>query len=356
MKTLDDLTPEIRAKIPEYKSRCVDDLYSGKEYENFDRGMSTRYVEKVYELAGRDKPIVIFADNPTEYKRKFRMLHNPEIEAFVSSLYEKKNASTNEDDDFDIEFESLNEADYEIDNTIPIKSHYLFLCSTYHRVYLMWYKFIQDEFNIDHSNKETLNWLYENANNNISRIYTTEHYVLVLRMPKFIRRNDVGFHSVDGYAIEWEGYGMYYINGRKLPAEVFEGVINKTYTFDEFTKEENEDIKASVITLIEEKFGADELMKFLNATIVDEQTIDHTSGHSEVVKLWKTKEKYEFLSDINGVPDQPYAWLELKCPTTGSIYLISTSPHFTDAIECCKFHRPQSIPMELKYDFNNFNN
>lgn len=355
MKTLEDFTPEIRAKIDTYKSRCVDDLYSGVEYENYDRGMLIGYIEKIYELVNRPKPIVIIADDPLDYKKKFCLLQNEKVMEEVNSLYEKKN-DENVDGDMDILFEDINSSNYDVDYDIKIKSHYLFLCGTYHRVYLMWFKFIQDEFKIDHSNKETLDWLYENANNNISRIYATSMYVLVLRMPKYIRRNSVGFHNVDGYAIEWPNYGLYYVNGRKISKEVYDAVINKTYTLDDFINESNEDIKAAVISIIEEREGHEGLIKFLNASIVDEQSINHTSGHSEIVRLWKTKESYSFLSDINGDSNVPYAWLELKCPTSGSIYLIATSPHFTDAVECCKFHRPESIPMELKYDFNNFNN
>ena len=35
MKTLNDLTPEIRSKIQEYKDHCVKDLYSGKEHQEW---------------------------------------------------------------------------------------------------------------------------------------------------------------------------------------------------------------------------------------------------------------------------------------------------------------------------------
>jgi len=355
-KTLDDLTPEIRAKIPLYKEKCVKDLYSGVEYDNYNREMLVRYIEKVYEIAKKDKPVIVVADDPIDYARKFKLLHNDKTLEAINTIFLRKN---NPEVSVGIE-----EEEQQVDailkvgtpEDVEIKSHFLFLISTYHRVYLMWYKFIQDEFGIEHKNKELLDWLYANANNNISRCYFTTMYVLVLRMPRFIRRNSVGFHNIEGPAIEWPNYGMYYVNGRKMTKALYEAVSNKTYTFDEFINETNEDVKANVITLIQEKFGNEELMVFLNATVVDEQQIQHSSGHSETVKIWKTKETFSFLSDIDGNPDQPYAWLELRCPSSGSIYLIPTSPHFKDASEACKFHRPQSIPNELRYDFTTFNN
>jgi hypothetical protein len=350
MKTIDDLTPEIRENIQKYKDLCINDLYSGKEYSNFDRKKTTEYIEKIYSIIKRDKPVIIIANNPNDYKKKFAMLQNEKVQEIVYKIYLKKNNKGNDQINLDV----LKNIDINYD--IETKSHYLFLCSTYHRVYLMWYKFIQDEFKISHKNEEILNWLYDNSKNNISRCYFTQTYVLVLRMPKYIRRNKIGFHSIDSPAIEWENYGMYYINGRKLPENIFKKIINKEYTFDEFIQLKNEDIKASIISLITEKFGDNELMKFLDAKIIDEVTINHSSGYSEIIKLWNTNEKFSFLSDINGNSNQPYCWLELKCPSTGSTYLISTSGHFKSAIDACKFHRPKEIPMELKYDFNSFNN
>jgi len=343
MKTLEDLTPEIKAKIPMYKERCTKDLYSGVEYDNFNPEQSTAYVDKLYEICGFEKPVVIFADDPNDYKKKLKELEKGKKLQKVYEQYLKKNNLENDGTVFE-------NCKYEN------KSHWLFLCSSYHRVYLMWYKFIQDEFQIDHKNKDILNWLYENANNNIARCFFTKMFVLVLRMPKYIHRNAIGFHSIDGGAIHWPNYNMYYINGRRIPEDLFLKTINKELTFDEFIKLTDENVKGSLITLMKEKFGNEYLMAFLNAKVIDEQTINHSSGYSEVVKLWHTNEKFSFLVDINGVENQPYSWLELHCPSTGSMFLIDTSAHFDNAIEACKYHRPQQIPAELKYDFNEFNN
>jgi hypothetical protein len=351
MKTLEDLTPEIRAKIDEYKKRCVADLYSGVEHENFNRRQSIEYIEKIYDIAKLKKPIVFFAEDPNDYAKKFRQIHaQVNLDAIVKA-YEAKNENGEFPDlENDIKLSDESAPDVEV------KSHYLFLCSSYHRVYLMWYKFIQDEFKIDHKNVDTLNYLYENANNNIARAYFTQSFVLVLRMPKYIRRNNVGFHSVDHPAIEWPNYGMYYINGRRIPQDIFTAVLNKTYTFSEFNSLTDEDIKAIIVSMIIEKHGNDYLKEFLNASVVDEQVIEHSSGYTEMVKLWKTNEVYPFLCDINDNPNQPYAWIELICPSSGAVYLIDTSAHFTNALDACKFHRPNSIPMELSYNFNEFNN
>ena len=231
MKTLNDLTPEIRNKFSIYKEKCIKDLYSGNEYNSFNRKTSVNYIEKIYEICKFKKPVIIFAEDPIDYIKKLNELNEPKTLDNIYKIYLRKNKLTANNKE---KFSKIN---------IVNKSHYLFLCSAYHRVYLMWYKFIQDEFQIEHKNKEILNWLYENANNNITRCYFTKLFVLVLKMPKYINRNNIGFHNINGGAIEWENYKMYYVNGRKLSEELYNKTINKTLTFNEYIKIIDENIK-----------------------------------------------------------------------------------------------------------------
>ena len=226
----------------------------------------------------------------------------------------------------------------------------------YARVYFMWYKFIQDEFNLKTSKGEDLDWFHQNSINNISRCYFTKGYVLVLKTPDRIRRNATSLHSTNSPAIDYKGYGMYYVNGRRLEKDMFEKCLHSKLSFEEFLAIDNEDVKACIITMIKENRGNEGLLEFLGAECVDSRKIVHNSGHLEEVKLFKTKDKYEFLQDRYGNFNQPYAWTQMQCPSTGQTYLIDTSADFTDAIESMKFHRPEPVPFELDYNFSIFNN
>jgi hypothetical protein len=355
---INDLTEEIKAKIPAYKERCVVDLYSGNEWDNFNPQKSESYIDKIYEIAGKKKPVVIFSDDPLEYKKKYIAIQNSNI---INKIHETFVVKNQENGDVTSLYNELHEListykENDNDKNIEVKSNYLYLCSLYSRIYLTWYKFIQDEFNVEHENKELLDWLYENANNNIARCYFEEEYVLVLKTPKYIRKNNGTLHSTKEAAIDWPNYKMYYINGRRISEDLFNKTLNNTLTFEEFMSIDNDDVKANIITMIKENDGNEKLMNFLDAKVVDEQKIEHSSGHVETLRLWKTNKSFEFVNDINGNTNQPYAWLEETCPSTGSVYLIDTSAHFENAIDAAKFHRPQFIPTELKYDFNEFNN
>ena len=370
MKTLKDYTPEIKAKIPFYKDKCVKDLYSGKEYEEWKKEYTIEYVEYLYELANREKPVVIIADTIYEYKTFYNLLFNDKLNKeyteMVSLLWEMRNKK-----DYNKSLGTVSSLSTEIETKLDAqfaegvdlkdldtpKYHYLFLCSEYSRGYLMWYKFIKDEFQIECSKGKELDKLYDLVHKaNIAKGFFCEKVVLILRMPKKIIRNEIGFHSTSSEgAIQYDDQKMFYINGRKMESWVFEKYFTGKLKFEDFAKETNEDIRAGIITLIKENEGNEGLLKFLNAVEVDTKVVKHTDDYQETLKIYQTKEKYEFLQNSKGESNQPYAWIQMKCPSTGQIYLIDTCPTFTDAVECAKWHRPKEVNLSIPYVWQSAN-
>lgn len=185
-------------------------------------------------------------------------------------------------------------------------------------------------------------------------VYEFEKFVFAIQPPQNISRNEEGqLHNVTGKAVEFsDGVGYYYVNGREMPDHIFEQEL----TFEKFQQERNEDIKAGMVTIIKERDGNEGLLKFLKAEMVDEKHVKHSEDYSEVIRLYKTSEVFSFLQDRHGNMGQPYCWLEIKCPSTGSTYLIDSSADFTDALEAAKFARPTFVPQELTYQWANFAN
>ena len=493
-KTLNDLTPEIRAKIPEYKEKCIRDLYNGTEHNNWKRKDTVEYIEKVYSLAKQSqKPVVIIADTPTQYKIFYNLLFNEKLNKkytklvnIIHAVKNKQKKSTQEklhselgselgselrseldselvselrselaselgselgselaselDSELDSELgselgsELRSELDSELDselaselrselyselrselgselyselrseldselgselyseldselhselaselgieldselgseldselysdklkNAISAKYHWLFLNSEYTRVYLMWYYFIHKELKLPLTkNSENLKWLYEKVNSSqVARSFYCKKVVLVLKMPSAIIRNEIGFHNIDGQAIQYANESMYYLNGRKMPKWVFEDYKSGTLTFAKFNTETNEDIRAGIITFIKEKEGNEGLMKFLQAKCIDEQIVVHEGGYTETLKLYRTDKKFPELQNRKGQYNQPYQWIEMKCPSTGQIYLIDTCPTFNNVVDCAKWHRPKIVPIELPYCWESAN-
>lgn len=366
MKNLSDYTEEIKSKINIYKDKCVNDLYNGTEHSLWKREYTVNYINYIYKLSNeKDKPVVVIADNIIEYKLYFNLLfnelYNKKSTKIINSVHKIINDPNSSSEDISnsekLILDLKNDLSHMKTNLIKAETHYLFICSEYARVYLMWFKFIKDEFKLSTSVEEKLDWLYDNVNkSNMAKAFFCKNIVLVLRMPKKIKRNSVGFHSVDNEgAIIYDNQKLHYINGRSIPNWVFDKYFSKTLTFEDFVNEDNEDIKAGIITLIKENEGNEGLIKFLDAIKVDEQIIHHANNYSETMILYKTKSKYSFLKDSKGNTDVSYAWLSMNCPSTGSNYLIDTCPTFTDVLECAKWHRPNQINSKIPYFWQSAN-
>lgn len=350
-KTISDFTQEIKNKIPIYQDRAIKDLYSGKEYNQWKRKDTVEYIEKIYELAGEKKPVVIIASSIEEYKLYYNYIFNSTAyDAKIEHLFDVKNNGVK------LNKKLLKATAPTITNMIAVQYHYLFIASEYSRVYLMWYKFIKDEFKLETSKAEILDWLYEKVNKaNIAKAFFCEKVCLVLRMPMKINRNDNFLHcTTNEGAIVYPDKKYHFLNGRAMPEWVFNKYFSKTLSFDDFNNEKNEDIRGGIITLIKENEGNEGLLKFLNADLIDQQTITHDNGKKETLKYYKTKEKYSFLLDSKGNNNVSYAWLEETCASTGQTYLIDSCPSFTNAVEAAKFHRPKGIPKSLDYNWKLF--
>lgn len=64
MKTIDDFTPEIQAKIPEYIRNGIEGVFDGQRYNSFDLEKAKAAVKWNYEFCGYKEPMVIACENP----------------------------------------------------------------------------------------------------------------------------------------------------------------------------------------------------------------------------------------------------------------------------------------------------
>jgi len=183
-----------------------------------------------------------------------------------------------------------------------------------------------------------------------SWFWTYENYCFVSDRPKEIHFNEnVRLHNVKGPSVSWiDGYEMYSINGREMPRWIFDKFSAGTLTKEDFIKEENEDIKAGIYELIESK-GEGSMLSFLGANEVDKKTFVHPNGDLEEMILYKTTEKFSEEVDLNGVSPSPLAWIRMSCPSTGQNYLIPSDGSFVTCEEAAKFARPEFVPKDLPY-------
>jgi hypothetical protein len=145
-------------------------------------------------------------------------------------------------------------------------------------------------------------------------------------------------HNINGPAIRFkDGYDVYAIHGRILPSWIWE--TKDTITKEQFINEKNAEIRAAMYSILGEK----KIMELLQAEEVDKKCIQHQNDEVEIIKLYKTKEK--FLE----IDNQQLAWVKFTCPSTGTDYLIACESHHTDAKEAAV---SLSIFDKSEYSFN----
>jgi len=166
-------------------------------------------------------------------------------------------------------------------------------------------------------------------------------YCIVSSLPTKIIRNATGrLHNPTGPAIEFaDGYAQYYVNGRALPEWIWEKAAAGEITKEMFLQEPNSEIKGGIYEVL----GQKKMMDLLGAVEIDTRTITHKNGDLETVTLLKTEEKFKEIGN------NPFAWVKMVCPSTGSQYLQGVEPYHTNAIEAIASLSPFK-PEEYSFD------
>jgi len=373
MKTIEDFTPEIQAKIPWYIEKSLENVFDGGYFRAFNLLDAEAAVNWNYEKCGFKKPVVIAAENVLEEQLFYNFVdNNKEVEEFVVKMQEMLNTEGYDRVEYDkMHTELMVTIRDGVNKIIEEKNlrsiakyndDYLYTLNVYSNSYYWYYKFIKEEFQIPLSIEEDFETCF--ALQRKSGVYSAvfgDILCVVCKYPMEVHRNENNdLHCTTGEAVIWNTSvnvkpESYYINGRNVESVIFEKILNNDFTLEDFIILDNEDLKADIITILKENDGNEGLVKFLNAEVIDEQEFKHSSGHVETQKLWRTKDKLNCFGDEDGNQGNYMAWLEMICPTTGSTYMIDTLPSFTKVIEAAKYHRPAIIPSSLEYDFAKFN-
>lgn len=158
---------------------------------------------------------------------------------------------------------------------------------------------------------------------NVFNAYEYENYVFAIQPPVYIETNLAGrLHSTTQAAVQFrDGSEYYFINGRSIPAWIVND--KSSITKERFMKETDADIKGAIY----ESIGQQGMLDLLGAKVVDRREIVHANGDREVIELLKTDDLFK------EVDNQPFAWVSMCCPSTGTHYLQGVEPHHTNAIE-----------------------
>lgn len=299
MITLDQFTPEIQAKIPQYIANATEGVFDGGRFQNFNYDNAKAAVDYIYEFCGYKAPKVMVAENPLEaHVMYYKLLDEQGIK------YDKK----------------------------KYIGMYLFALNVYSDSYYSYYKFIKDEFKIEVEGAASkLDEFYSLQKN--SGVYSAiflHDVCIVSKYPKKVHRDEENrLHNPDGLAVEWNAtskeseWKCYYIHGRNVPADFFEKVSSGNYSKDEFMKESNEELKGAAYEIL----GQAKFLEMMEAVKIDSRTTVHSNGELEELELYKTS------FTLPELDNKPMMWVKFICPSTGSSYFIDVEPIYDNAIE-----------------------
>ena len=189
--------------------------------------------------------------------------------------------------------------------------------------------------------------IYKALNSSVNYIWCNKDFVMVCERPKSINLNLSGqLHSITEHSIEYpDGWGIYSFNGITISNSLFDKLINKKYTFKEWTKEKNEETKSLVLAFYEEKFGGEFVFNFLSKNLKEINTF---VDKKEAKYLKNTKGMNVgvytlFKGDINNMD---IAYVRCYCPSTDRMFFLGVHPDINNAKDAiaslCQ------IPVKLK--------
>jgi hypothetical protein len=331
MKT--ELTPQEQELTnvvrEEWLSLAFDKNAEGIDKELFEKGIEWLY----HRFLDLPKPQVIYCDGLIEAVLKITLVKDfgKDIEDYTPDMVEQYGNKS-----LPADFMEKFKENYNLKSTYCGWSNF------------GWVSFYDYFTRIGVINHEDFNQYKDIIRSNVFETFEFENAVFAVQPPAEINRNENGqLHSTSGHALAFkDGSKFYYINGREIDRALIEGEITK----ERFLTEENEDIRGAIFEIVESK-GEGSMMDLLEAYEYGTETIEHRNGEQEVLTLYRTKETFAELQDINGKTDVPLCWLRLVCPSTGQNYLISTDSSFKTPTEAAKYHRPEEVPFELGYSW-----
>jgi hypothetical protein len=141
------------------------------------------------------------------------------------------------------------------------------------------------------------------------------------------------------------------VQGRNIPEATFLKLKADQYTLDDFTKEENEEIKSASIAYLQERHGDSYVVEFFRKHLTEVDTyvdrkeakfLEGTTGGMNIGVYTLLKGK------INGVN---IAYVRVYCPSSDRLFFLGVNPNNTNAKDAIAslFRIPKKLKDHIDY-------
>ncbi len=319
MEKIEKLTPEQEAKIDVYR-----DMYLAKFFNNpkeAELEEVTEYIHWFYEtfdVSPNKKPIVVLCDSPYECLVEINKVEN-------NGVFNKENFKW-----------------YAYSSSLSAFNSWVSFCDFFDKEVV---KLDDSELFNKYKKILDLNIFWSNA---------FENYVFVSKNAiRFNRDTQNNLHSISEKAIEFkDGYGFYFIHGVNIVDSLWEKLQADTYTFEDFVKETNEEVKNAVITFFMEKYGNEYVFRFLSEnlkevdTYVDKKSEQYLKGTTMGMNVGV----YTLFKGQMG--NTELAFVRCYCPSTDRMFFLGVDPETNDNAKdaiASLYRVPEKLKKHIKY-------
>ena len=350
MKKIETLTPEQEANIIPHRDFWLNYILSCKN--RTDRKKAKKGVEWLYKFCGKKPPVIIWMDSPYGCQvaaNFFEQFYNSPKANIRDNIRDNIGANIganiwdniwdNIGDNIGANIRDNIRANI-WDNKKMKYYDVGYRGGAYDYGWVAWIDYFLQNNLIKTDKEADFNCLKELLLSGVFDMIQLDGICFVSDMPTKIMRNPNGrLHSPNGFAVEFkDGFGQHYINGRYISHEIFNKAA--VLTKKQFLSEKNSDHKGAWYEIL----GQKKMMDLLGAKEVNQQQIVHKNGDIETVTLLKTTERFA------EIDNQPFAWVKMVCPSTGTQYLQGVEPHHKDALSAIASLSPFKKE-EYSFDF-----
>ena len=179
-----------------------------------------------------------------------------------------------------------------------------------------------------------------------------ENLCIVCSLPIYISRNQEGrLHNLEEAAIRFkDGYEQHYIQGVFISHELFGKLSKEQYYFDDFIKEENEEIKAACMFFIREKFGENALYKLFDQNLKEVNTYIHKKDSTYLEGTTKGMNVGVYTLFKGQFGNTEIAYVRCYCPSTDRMFYLGVESSFIEAKDAIAslYRIPEKLQPHIK--------
>jgi hypothetical protein len=301
---LEKLTPEQEAVLPVYRDKWLNKIFAYELLNTQTVENIKKQMEALYTFCGFAIPEVIVVDSPFACQKV--------VKDRIKILREKGELPADFNESEALQFSTyINYSDFG---------------------WLSFYDFFLNETDIIDEYKDNLNSVIGFVNASFMSIQLDTLCVVSRYPSKIVRNENNDLHNLDGAAVEFlDGYCQYYYNGLALSEELFKSLYNKEYTFEQWTKESNEEIKAAVLAYFTDKFGSEYTYMFLKQHLKEVDTYKDIKSEEYLKNTVNSMELGVYTLFKGTVGDMELAYVRCYDYSSDRIFFLGVEPNIDNA-------------------------